>query len=307
MCIRDRWLHVGLSRHALKLDAAAASAADRAAANVRCVEKYARHWRHRALLRRAATAPAVPSASAAAMSAAADAAVVAAAAARGGPPLARGEWRSAAPRVWHTPPAAPPAALPTTTEYEHLLPPPRARPAPRRLSESFEASPVAARPPEERVVAAMAGAEERAVAAMAAAPPEPAPPPAEPAPPPPPEPAAPATPPPPEPAAPATPPPPAALSPEQELYSIASQLRAHAAAKAEQETTHAAQRRLHAQLADSLPALPPLQQQAVQEAMRQIRRHLDEQAAQHGERQRVVATLAARVSELQGALTDHVI
>ena len=120
-----------------------------------------------------------------------------------------------------------------------------------------------------------------------------------------PEPAAP--PPPPEPAAPATPPPAAALSPEQELYSIASQLRAHAAAKAEQETTHAAQRRLHAQLADSLPALPPLQQQAVQEAMRQIRRHLDEQAAVHGERQRVVGALAARVSELQGALTDHVI
>ena len=44
-----QWLHVGLSRHALRLDAAAASAADRAAANVRCVEKYARHWRHRAL------------------------------------------------------------------------------------------------------------------------------------------------------------------------------------------------------------------------------------------------------------------
>ena len=40
--------------------------------------------------------------------------------------------------------------------------------------------------------------------------------------------------------------------------------------------------------------------------MRQIRRHLDEQAAEHGARQKVVATLAARVSELQGALQEAI-
>ena len=162
-----QWMQVGMARHEAKLDAAAEHAAARAAAALRRVERFARHWRAVAAQRRLTrgagasrvgrAAPPVPQhgsawASAQPMLWPAPRRVDVADAGRRWDPLAR----AAAHLAGIEPTASEPTAGGSTTSeatWESLLPPPRTRTAPRPLP-TWSASPAGAggtKPPTEAV------------------------------------------------------------------------------------------------------------------------------------------------------------